>query len=134
MEALFKCGEYTPPTLEEAVELCADIKERLDNENIQVIRIGLMASDNINPDSDVTAGPYHPSIGELVQSEIYFRKILKHINKDAVILVNKRDISAFVGNKKCNINKLYKKGFDVCFKADESVLAGEFKILRKEQR
>ena len=134
LEELFKCGEYTPQTLEEAVELCADVKERLDNENIQVIRIGLMASDNINPDSDVTAGPYHPSIGELVQSEIYFRKIIKHINKDAVILVNKRDISAFVGNKKCNVKKLYEKGFDVCFKADESVLAGEFKILRKEQR
>ena len=133
LDELFKRGEYKPQTLEEAVELCADIKEKFDKEAISIIRIGLMASDNINPDSDVTAGPYHPSIGELVQSEIYFRKILKKINQDVEILVNEKDISAFVGNKKSNIIKLKEKGFDVCFKADRNISVGNFKILRKEQ-
>jgi len=120
--------------LDEAVSLCADLKERLDEENIIIIRLGLMASDNINPDSDVIAGPYHPSIGELVQSEIYLRKILKVIDSDADILVNEKDISAFSGNKKSNVEKLKEKGFSVRFIADKSISRGEFKIIRKEQQ
>ncbi len=134
LDELYKRGEYVPQTLDEAVSLCADIKEKFDKANIPIIRIGLMASDNINPDADVTAGPYHPSIGELVQSEIYFRKILKEINENAEILVNEREISAFVGNKKSNILKLKENGFDVSFKADKDIPMGNFKILRKEQK
>ncbi len=134
LDELYNCGKYTPQTLQDAVLLCADLKERFDKESIPVIRIGLMASDNINPDADVTAGPYHPSIGELVQSEIYLRDIIKEIDTDAEILVNPKDISAFVGNKKSNIERLKDAGFDVSFKADVSISAGKFKILRKEQR
>ncbi len=134
LEELYKNGEYVPQTLEDAVFLCADIKQRLDEEGINVIRIGLMASDNINPEADVLAGPYHPSLGELVLSEIYFRKIINELNADADILVNEKDISAFLGNKRNNIKRLKEKGFDVTFKADKSILRGKFKIQRKEQQ
>lgn len=134
LEEVYNSGKYTPQTLSEAVFLCADLKERFDKEGISVIRIGLMASDNINTDADVVAGPYHPSIGELVQSEIYYRQIIKNIDSDAEILVNPKDISAFIGNKKSNVERLKKSGFDVSFKINESVEQGKFKILRKEQR
>ena len=127
-------GKYKPQTLEEAVSLCADLKERLDSENIKIIRLGLMASDNINPDADVLSGPYHPSFGELVQSEIYLRKILGELDSDADILVNSKDISAFLGNKKKNIQSIKKSGYDVRFVADSSVERGSFKIIRKEQQ
>lgn len=129
LDELYKAGKYTPQTLDDAVNLCADLKERFDEENIPVIRIGLMASDNINPDVDVVAGPYHPSVGELVMSEIYFRRILKQLKGDAKILVNKKYISAFVGNKKRNIEKFKSVGFSVAFKADDNIQEGEFKIL-----
>ena len=95
---------------------------------------GMSAMIAFNPDADVVSGPYHPSIGELVQSKIYFTKIIKELKSDAEILVNGKDISAFVGNKKTNIKKLKEAGFDVSFKADASITPGEFKILRKEQR
>ena len=131
---LFCSGHYKPQTLDEAVTLCADLKERLDEENIKIIRLGLMASDNINPDSDVLAGPYHPSIGELVQSEIYLKKMLKEIDIDADVLVNEKEISAFVGNKKSNVKKLKDSGYNVTFIADKSIAHGEFKIIRKEQQ
>ena len=91
-------------------------------------------ADNINPEKDVTAGPYHPSMGELVLSEIYFCKLLKEIDTDAEILVNRRDISAFVGNKKKNLIKLKEAGFDVSFKESEDIPCGNYKIIRKEQR
>ena len=129
LHQLYEEGVYTPQTLDDAVKLCADLKERFDEENIPVIRIGLMTSDNINPDVDVVAGPYHPSIGELVLSEIYLRKILKEIKENAEILVNPKDISAFVGNKKSNIEKLKRAGFSVTFKADTNIKTGSFKIL-----
>lgn len=131
---LYETGEYKPQTLEEAVSLCADLKERLDSENIKIIRLGLMSSDNINPDSDVIAGPYHPSFGELVQSEIYFKRILKEIDADADVLVNERDISAFLGNKKKNIQKLKESGFNVKFTIDNNIAREHFKIIRKEQQ
>ncbi len=134
LEEMYNSGKFMPQTLTEAVMLCADLKERFDHEGISVIRTGLMASDNINPDADVVAGPYHPSIGELVQSEIYYRQIIKNIDNDAEIFVNPKDISAFIGNKKNNVEKLRKSGFNVSFKTDESVEQGKFKILRKEQR
>lgn len=134
LDELYKSGEYSPQMLDEAVSLCADLKERFDAEGISVIRIGLMASDNINPDADVTAGPYHPSIGELVQSEIYYRRLVKEIDKDAQIFVNSKDISAFTGNKKNNIKRLKNAGFDVQFLQDDSITQGSFKIQRKEQR
>lgn len=133
LDELYQSGKYIPQTLEEAVKLCADMKERLDVENIPVIRLGLMASDNINPDADVVAGPYHPSIGELVQSEIFLRKILKTLDCDADVLVNEKDISAFVGNKKCNVKKLKDKGFNINFKTDKNILPNQFKIIRKER-
>lgn len=129
LHKLYEEGLYTPQTLDDAVKLCADLKERFDEENIPVIRIGLMTSDNINPDVDVVAGPYHPSIGELVLSEIYLRKILKEIKRNSKILVNPKDISAFVGNKKSNIEKLKSAGYSVTFKADENIKTGDFKIL-----
>lgn len=131
---LYKNGEYMPQTVDEAVSLGAELKSRFDEEGILVIRIGLMASDNINPDADVVAGPYHPSIGELVKSEIYLKQILKEINTDAEILVNEKDISAFVGNNKRNIKRLKEAGYDVLFKANEAIAPGGFKIQRKEQR
>ncbi len=134
LEGLFKSGEYIPQTIDEAVRLCADLKERLDEEKIPVIRLGLLASDNINPEADVVAGPYHPSMGELVMSEIYLRRILKELNTDADILVNPKDLSAFVGNKKSNIRRIKEAGFDVYFIADKKVSPCTFKIQRKEQR
>lgn len=133
LDELYKSKDYKPQSLFEAVQLCADMKERFDAEGIKVIRIGLMASDNINPDVDVVAGPYHPSIGELVKSEVYFRKILKEIKEDSDIFVNEKEISAFLGNKKENVKRLKENGFDVSFKVDKNILAGNFKIVGKER-
>lgn len=129
LEELYKSGEYKPQTLEEAVCLCADLKEMFSSENISVIRMGLMSSDKINPDNDVVAGPYHPSFGELVQSKTYLKKLLEKVKKDCTIEVNPKSISAFIGNKKCNIYELKKLGFDVDFIQNEDILPDDFKIL-----
>lgn len=128
----FENGLYAPQTLEEAVMLCADLKLMFDEAGILVIRMGLMTSDNINPEKDVLAGPYHPAFGELVQSEIYFRKLEHAIKNDCEVLVNPRDISAFIGNKQSNVKRMKEKKIHINFKQDKNVPEGTFQILQKK--
>ena len=125
----YQQGLYAPQTLDEAVYLCAELKEMFDVSAIPVIRMGLMASDNIHPDKDVVAGPYHPSFGELVQSELYFRAIKKEINGDAKLAVHPKSISAFIGNKRKNIERFRKMGVSLQIVQSEKVSPGTFQII-----
>ena len=132
LEKWYREDRYCPQTVENAVQLCADIKEMFDEADIPVIRMGLMASDQINLDADVVAGPYHPAFGELVQSEMYFRKIQNFLAEkmtDIIVCVHPKSISAYIGNGKRNIRKFAEKGLHVRFVPDETVCPGSFKIL-----
>ena len=123
LEELYLSGEYMPLSVEEAVEICAELVPLFEEKNIKIIRLGLMATDVINEDKDVVAGPFHPSFGELVESEILFEKaknLLSGKKGDAVFTVNPKTVSAFVGNKKKNIKRL------------EKLLGGKVKILQDE--
>lgn len=126
---LYNNREYRPQDLQEAVTFCSDLKQMFDKAGISVIRMGLMSSDNINPENDVLAGPYHSSFGELVQSEIYLRMMTEQIKSDCFVAVNPKSISAFVGNKKRNIKKIKEQGYNITFVQDESILPGEFKLI-----
>jgi len=125
---LYQSGKYEPQTLIDAVRLCADLKQLFDENNIAVIRMGLMASDHINPEKDVAAGPFHPAFGELVQSEIYFRRLKSAIHEDCTVYVNPKSYSAFLGLKKQNLTKLNQLGYRVQILCDETVSRGEFQL------
>ncbi len=129
LHELLKRNEYTPQSVDDAVDLCADLKLMFEKENINVIRMGLMSSDNINPENDVVAGPFHDAFGELVLSEIIFRRLKCKIKCDSVILVNPKSISAFVGDKRKNVKRMEDLGIRIIFKQDENIPVGEFKIL-----
>lgn len=131
LDELYRSGEYMPQELYEAVNLCADLKQMFDDKNISVIRMGLMSSDNINPENDVVAGPYHPSFGELVKSEIYFRKLIKSVDGDCSVQVNPREISTFVGNNKSNIKKFKEHGYSINFIQNKNILPGEYQIIKR---
>lgn len=107
---LFVRGKYKPLDIESAVELCTKLLLRFEQAGIKVLRIGLLASDNINLESDVVAGPFHPSFGELVESEKLWYLIsekLSHNKRETIrIIVNPRYVSAVVGNKKRNISRI----------------------------
>ncbi len=132
LAALYEQGVYQVQQLDEAISLCADLKQIFDDANIPVIRMGLLSSDNICPDADVVAGPYHPSFGELVQGEIYFRKLKQCIYEDCTIAVHPRSISAYLGNRKQTITKFKQLGFRVDFVQDETVEPGEFRQIKKK--
>ena len=84
-------------------------------EEINVIRMGLQPSKDLQKAGTVIAGPYHPSFGELVEQEIfkeqaelliaeYFQTL--GIRKAIKMYLNPRDMSKMIGKKKANISHL----------------------------
>ena len=126
LEALYNLGVYKPLDLEKAVELSAELYMIYRAKDIDVIRIGLQTTENINEGVDVVAGPFHPAIRQLTESLVY-RKYLEeliereNIDKDFTIHTDNRSISIIAGNKKSNKKYFYQKyGINLSFEADKS--------------
>lgn len=102
-----ECGEYRALALDEAVQRSADVLEVFIDAGVECIRIGLCDSENLHGTA-YAAGPNHPSMGELVEGEIYFRRIcsalnsLEQIPEICTIYVPDGEISKAVGQKRCN--------------------------------
>ncbi len=106
----FEEGRYTPYSIMQAAELAKWAVAKFREQGIEVIRIGLHSSEDLEGDANIVAGPYHPAFGELVESLIYRDRIEKQYNgKDDVIefVCLKGEISKAVGHKK--MNKIYFK-------------------------
>ncbi len=128
LESKYLDGKYKPLDLETAIESAVDYLIMFQIKKIDVIRLGLQATENIQLGRDVTAGPFHPSFGALVQSRI-FRKILDRriindkLKTDLIIHANKKSISSIVGDKANNkeflMNKYNLK--NIYYLADENI-------------
>lgn len=128
----FSAGEYTPLTIEQAVERCKEVTYLFRKKNIDVIRIGLQNTEEINaPQEDgsqVLAGPFHPAFRQLVEGAMWYDSIaekIKQVNakvKKVEIEINPNNTNDVIGHKKCNIEKL-KEFYDVevVIKANENM-------------
>ncbi len=114
-------GEYKVMSLEDTVDLCAELLLMFENENISVIRTGLHSGGNV--EAGYIAGGYHPAFKELCEGKIYFRKILEAIQNiepcDIIVSVPMGALSQAIGQKKCNKIYLENLGFNVCFRESE---------------
>lgn len=112
LEALLAEEKYTPFTLEECINIVKKLLVLFYVNNINVIRVGLQATDDIQLGKGVVAGPYHPAFRELTESEM-IKDFLDYIvleNKiegDLFVKTNNKNISKIIGNKKSN--KIYMK-------------------------
>ncbi len=77
-------GEYMPLTLSEAVQRSADVLTVFAESEIPVIRLGLCAADNLFEPGTIAAGEYHSAVGEMVYSELYYRKIRAFIEANGL--------------------------------------------------
>ncbi len=68
-------GEYAPLTVEDAVKRSADVLEVFVTHGVKCLRIGLQDSENLHDNEKYYAGPVHPSLGELVRSELMRRRM-----------------------------------------------------------
>lgn len=126
LEKLYKEGLYKPLSLDEAIEISSRLYMIYSYKKIPVIRIGLQPTENINEKKDVVAGPFHPSIRQLVETNIHKIYLEELINKYGLknkikIYISNREISIIAGNKKANKNYFYKKyGLVINFENDEN--------------
>ncbi len=107
--SMAECGEYTPLSLTEAVQRSATVLEIFDAAGVDVIRIGLAASENLSSPDTYYAGPNHASLGGLIENELYYRRIIRiladrKISRDNTInvYVPRGSLSKAVGQKKSN--------------------------------
>ncbi len=128
-------GEYKPLELSDAIKQCKYAVKEYRKANVNVIRTGLLGSDNINTDADIIAGPCHPAFGELVESALVYDEISNELSdyngKSVDIYVNPRFVSVMVGHKRENIERWKSElGLsDINILQDENVKPGEWRII-----
>ena len=139
LEEEYRVGEYTPLTVEQAVERSKEVMQLFNQKKIQVIRLGLQNTEEIaDPSTDssqVTAGPYHPAFRQLVEDSMWYDEIVNQIKKFNVkvmlvkIKANPENVNNIIGHKKENILKLKEiYEVDVTVEPDEQIKKGKFKI------
>lgn len=120
---LYNEGEYQPQSLEDAVNLCSYLLSVFNENDINVIRLGL--HDSVSLKNDMLAGPYHPSFRELCESKMFYDKftsMISHIDKkDVVVYINNKSVSKFIGNNKMNINKINNLGINLKIMQDDTL-------------
>lgn len=122
---LYKEGRYTPQSLEDAAQLCAELLMMFRQKGIRVIRLGLHSGGNV--EEGYVAGAYHPAFREICESEIYLKKVMDAIDSGRVqkgeieITVGKRYVSMLTGQKKANINYLKDRGYTCKILQDETL-------------
>jgi histone acetyltransferase (RNA polymerase elongator complex component) len=132
----YQKGSYTPLSLAEAVSRVKKLYLLFKKHDIQVIRMGLQATEDLADDSTVLAGPYHPAFGHLVYSEVFLEKAqkafdaMRTLSDTITISVNPRSISKMRGLNNENIEKLKKRCRlqYVAVVPDASLAADELKV------
>lgn len=112
LETLYRTGRYKPLSLDEAVSLCKEALLKFERAGIDVIRIGLQPTEELERPGTILSGPYHPAFRQLVESCIFLDKMktmLAETNKtspDITFLVHPHDLSSAIGQKRANIKRL----------------------------
>lgn len=130
LEQVFLQGKYTPPSLEQTVEICAELMDIFEKAEIRIIKMGLHADTGL--EGKIVAGPYHPAFRELCLSGRCLEKIKKQLTNNKgenyIIKVNPKQLSQWKGQKNSNISALSALGYNVQIVADQSVEKEQFNI------
>ena len=106
-----KNNSYIPMTVEQSVMSAYHAYKVFVENGVEVIRCGLCAADNLFEDNTVYSGGYHEALGELVESHIFYDKIIENLPPDPPeeisITVAQGMTSRASGHKKENKTKLY---------------------------
>lgn len=133
LEKLYQKGIYTPPTLEQTVEICAVLVKMFNENNIRIIKLGLHADTGL--EKGLVAGPYHPAFRELVLAHIFLDRLKADFAcrrpGEYTVRVNPSRLSQAAGQKKCNVSRLAEIGYNVRFEADSLVDGDGYIICEK---
>lgn len=119
----YQNGSFKPYTLEQSVSLCARLILMFAKADIKIIRLGLHYSDSLVKNS--LGDNYHPAFKELCENEIFLSSFLEQARelptKKLNVFINEKSLSKFLGQKKCNINKLNDLGYDITVNFDNTL-------------
>lgn len=115
LAAVYTAGEYIPPNLEQGVKTCARMLHLCLKKGIPVIRIGLQAEESLQQNSSILAGCWHPALGQLVRSELYYDLICSLTTdcdtaKPFTLACHPRSFSEVIGNRRHNLQRLHQQG------------------------
>ncbi|MDO4481386.1 MAG: radical SAM protein [Bacillota bacterium] len=106
---MYRSGQYTPLTLEEAVETSKQMYTILQDAGINIIRVGLKSSDIINEKGEIYGNTFHPAFRQLVESEIAKEKIRRELERlasdgsgEIILTSNEHSFSNMIGMKGSN--------------------------------
>jgi histone acetyltransferase (RNA polymerase elongator complex component) len=130
---LYYSGKYVPYNKEETIDINSKILDYFNQNNVNVIRFGLHYSDELV--KNIVAGFYHPAFKELCESKIFYDSILNVLMKfkegSYNIFVSEKSLSKAIGQKRENINKFLKLGYNVKFAVNSQLKNFEFTIEKK---
>lgn len=134
----YKKGNYTPLSLDHGIQLAKEMYQIFEKANVTVIRMGLQASEMMEDQTQVLAGPWHPAFGHLVLSALFYDQVCEKIEasgmavrKNRIILVvHPRSESRLRGNKNENLEKLGQQYPGILFsvKIDDGLMPGEVEV------
>ena len=106
----YEQGDFESLVLEEAVRQSAYVYKNLSEVGVKIIRVGLQPDDELCAEGNILAGPFHPSMGELVQSYLFREELTPKIleaanqNGEAVLILCSRVLESKVrGLRNCNL-------------------------------
>ena len=126
LERFYLDGEYEPYSVEMAARLAKTAVCAFRENGIDIIRVGLHSSEELEKDDNVVAGPYHQAFGELVESLIYRDKIEEEIARKGLrdcefdFYCERSDVSKAVGHKRMN-NDYFREKYGITIKVREKV-------------
>lgn len=119
---LWKSGGYLPWTLDETVDICADMLLACRQAEIPIIRLGLQHDAQLQ--ANLLAGPYHPAFGQLIRSRLWRRALYHASAHGKQLSVNPHDLSDALGHRNENRDWLKRTNPAVCVMADNAVERG----------
>ena len=106
-------GEYTPLSVEEAVERAASVLEIFEDAGVRCLRIGLCENEGLRGET-VLGGAHHPALGEMVYARRYLTRMQAALDACersmdgavAVFSVAPGMCSQAIGQRKSNVQTL----------------------------
>jgi len=138
---MYRRGEYTPLSTEEAVELCKYALVRFTKAGIPVIRLGLQTTEEMAAAASVLAGPHHPAFRSLVEGALFCDMALdlaavateggKPEKAALTFLMSPKDVSSFLGLRRSNLAKLKERcGREIAYGTDRLMPRGALAVKR----
>jgi len=104
----YRTGRYTPLSLNEAVDWCAEMLWRCWQVDMPVIRLGLQATPELDAGDDWLAGPYHPAFGQLVRSRLWLQTLMGAATLTGArkATVHPADLGDAIGHRRENLRTM----------------------------